>query len=213
MRKNPLTVNASVDYEQDVNSHTSVNYKRNLRKNKYNAFILPFSMNEGQVEKYFGKGTRISYFNDANNETNQLNFMRHYSKMIVAGDPCLIKPTFEDVDPTLYEVDANDENLITMVRIHDVSPDDRDPNVFYSSDGSWAYKGNYDYNHFMVDFIDQNSQEDDMTTGVEEIYFDGVRSSTSSSGIYTVQGQKINKKLNELPAGIYIVNNKKVIIK
>lgn len=255
VRKNPLTVNASVDYEQDVNSHTSVNYKRNLRKNKYNAFILPFSMNEGQVEKYFGKGTRISYFNDANNETNQLNFMRHYSKMIVAGDPCLIKPTFEDVDPTLYEVDANDENLITMVRIHDVSPDDRDPNVFYSSDGSWAYKGNYDYNHvvpantyfvsngklyhysegghtlnalysflepqnaqakkanFMVDFIDQNSQEDDMTTGVEEIYFDGVRSSTSSSGIYTVQGQKINKKLNELPAGIYIVNNKKVIIK
>ena len=42
---------------------------------------------------------------------------------------------------------------------------------------------------------------------------EGVSTDKAESVVYTLEGLKLNKKVAELPKGVYIVNGKKVVIR
>ena len=42
---------------------------------------------------------------------------------------------------------------------------------------------------------------------------DNVSTDKTAAEVYTLEGIKLNKQVNELPKGIYIVNGKKVVVK
>lgn len=63
---------------------------------------------------------------------------------------------------------------------------------------------------FNIDGVD----EEEVSTGIDGIYVDGVQTNTSApkSGIYSISGQKMSCTTS-LPKGLYIVNGRKMIVK
>ncbi len=248
-----ITISAKESFDAVNIQHANVTYERKLKKDGYNAFILPFSMNEDQVKKYFGEGTKFLSFKDAKTNTNDLNFIQHYYQMVIAGEPCLIKPTFVNT-----EAQPDEDGWVNSIKIENVSFDARAPRTFYSTDGDWMFEGNYDYGHtlkansyyvsnnnlyryadeghwvnafysfleptgfanskvnFLLKFGDVNGDTEETITGIEDIYTGDIDSIKDSNGftIYNLQGQKLQyKNQSEVPAGIYIINGKKMIVK
>ena len=76
-----------------------VSLDRTFKAGIWNACVLPFSLNQYQVDAIFGKtydkdnanGTQILYFDRV--EGSKIYFVRHAYNHIVAGKPFLIKPT------------------------------------------------------------------------------------------------------------------------
>lgn len=89
-----------------------VSLDRKFAVNKWNAAVLPFSLNKQQVDAIFGQtydknhtgGTQILYFEKT--EGKYVYYTRHAYNTIVAGKPFLIKPTGKT---------ANKENVATLV--------------------------------------------------------------------------------------------------
>ena len=82
----------------------------------------------------------------------------------------------------------------------------------YNSDfteGGWNEELNFYY------FIDEVTEEDDDdTTGINGISTANVSGDTTADNVYTLSGQRLNNAdLKHLPAGVYIVGGKKVIVK
>ena len=77
----------------------SVSLDRKFVVDKWNAAVLPFSLNKQQVDAIFGqtydkdhpKGTQILYFEKT--QGKYVYYTRHAYNTIVAGKPFLIKPT------------------------------------------------------------------------------------------------------------------------
>lgn len=112
--------NGSKIYVERIQSPTSNGYKeypinyslqavnatvnRSFDADKWNSVCLPFSMNRLQMEKVFGKGTRVLLLRDLQDaETSKdhdvkydlrtINFIAHESQDILAGYPYFILPT------------------------------------------------------------------------------------------------------------------------
>ena len=87
-----------------------VSLDRKFAVNKWNAAVLPFSLNKQQVDAIFGQtydknhtdGTQILYFEKT--EGKYVYYTRHAYNTIVAGKPFLIKPCGKD---------ANGNNVVT----------------------------------------------------------------------------------------------------
>lgn len=87
-----------------------VSLDRKFAVNKWNAAVLPFSLNKQQVDAIFGQtydknhtdGTQILYFEKT--EGKYVYYTRHAYNTIVAGKPFLIKPCGKD---------ANGNNFVT----------------------------------------------------------------------------------------------------
>jgi len=78
-----------------------------------------------------------------------------------------------------------------------------------SNDGKFDQaQGTFDKNttNFSTDFIFEEVER--YVTGI-----DRVNAAAQNGAIYNVAGQKLNKSLNELESGLYIVNGKKVLVK
>lgn len=84
----------------------SVSLDRKFVVDKWNAAVLPFSLNKQQVDAIFGttydkdhpKGTQILYFEKT--QGKYVYYTRHAYNTIVAGKPFLIKPTGKIDDKT-----------------------------------------------------------------------------------------------------------------
>lgn len=112
--------NGSKIYVERIQSPTANGYKeypinyslqavnatvnRSFDADKWNSVCLPFSMNRLQMEKVFGKGTRVVLLRDLQDaETSKdhdvkydlrtINFIAHESQDILAGYPYFILPT------------------------------------------------------------------------------------------------------------------------
>lgn len=87
-----------------------VSLDRKFAVGKWNAAVLPFSLNKQQVDAIFGQtydkkhqeGTQILYFEKTDNK--YVYYTRHAYNTIVAGKPFLIKPCGKD---------ANGNNVVT----------------------------------------------------------------------------------------------------
>lgn len=78
-------------------NNCTVTLSRKIIKNQPNSLMLPFSMTAKKVEQIFGTGTQVLHVQSID---NQIHFVRHHYQMIVAGEPCIIYPTFEGVSTT-----------------------------------------------------------------------------------------------------------------
>lgn len=115
-----------------------VSLDRKFAVNKWNAAVLPFSLNKQQVDAIFGqtydknnpKGTQILYFEKT--EGKYVYYTRHAYNTIVAGKPFLIKPTGKTTDnkdvATIVDgsIVLNTEKITAFpyVTIENVSPKD-----------------------------------------------------------------------------------------
>lgn len=115
-----------------------VSLDRKFAVGKWNAAVLPFSLNKQQVDAIFGQtydknnpnGTQILYFEKT--EGKYVYYTRHAYNTIVAGKPFLIKPTGKTADKadvaTLVDgsIVLNTEKITAFpyVTIENVSPKD-----------------------------------------------------------------------------------------
>lgn len=115
-----------------------VSLDRKFAVNKWNAAVLPFSLNKQQVDAIFGHtydknhtdGTQILYFEKT--EGKYVYYTRHAYNTIVAGKPFLIKPTGKTADKTNVatlvdgSIVLNTTNITAFpyVTIENVSPED-----------------------------------------------------------------------------------------
>ena len=115
-----------------------VSLDRKFAVNKWNAAVLPFSLNKQQVDAIFGQtydknhteGTQILYFEKT--EGKYVYYTRHAYNTIVAGKPFLIKPTGKTADKTNVatlvdgSIVLNTEKITAFpyVTIENVSPED-----------------------------------------------------------------------------------------
>ena len=116
----------------------SVSLDRKFVVDKWNAAVLPFSLNKQQVDAIFGQtydknhtdGTQILYFEKT--EGKYVYYTRHAYNTIVAGKPFLIKPTGKTADKTDVatledgSIVLNTKNITAFpyVTIENVSPED-----------------------------------------------------------------------------------------
>lgn len=116
----------------------SVSLDRKFVVDKWNAAVLPFSLNKQQVDAIFGQtydknhtdGTQILYFEKT--EGKYVYYTRHAYNTIVAGKPFLIKPTGKTANKTDVatlvdgSIVLNTEKITAFpyVTIENVSPED-----------------------------------------------------------------------------------------
>lgn len=146
MKESNLTLDEVTYKETENNTVTAtpeghvaqVSLDRKFAVGKWNAAVLPFSLNKQQVDAIFGQtydknhtdGTQILYFEKT--EGKYVYYTRHAYNTIVAGKPFLIKPTGKTADKadvaTLVDgsIVLNTENITAFpyVTIEDVSPND-----------------------------------------------------------------------------------------
>lgn len=154
-RSEKLSASLKGKYETGKDNHANVTLECKLTPRQYNAIVLPFSLNAQQVTETFGIGSSVVYFDDVVSDTDSsedgstdghtnIRFVEHYHQMIVAGDPCLVWPTFEGVASDRYATDA--AGRIVSIRINDVCIDrstDSDIRGIDSKDGKWTYTGTF----------------------------------------------------------------------
>lgn len=115
-----------------------VSLDRKFAVGKWNAAVLPFSLNKQQVDAIFGQtydknhtdGTQILYFEKT--EGKYVYYTRHAYNTLVAGKPFLIKPTGKTADKTDVatledgSIVLNTKNITAFpyVTIENVSPED-----------------------------------------------------------------------------------------
>lgn len=72
---------------------------REFKENTWSSICLPFSMNNLEMEKVFGEGTRVVLLRDIQDRTKSangqttINFIAHENQDIIAGYPYFIYPT------------------------------------------------------------------------------------------------------------------------
>lgn len=146
MKESNLTLDEVTYKETENNTVTAtpeghvaqVSLDRKFAVGKWNAAVLPFSLNKQQVDAIFGHtydknhtgGTQILYFEKT--EGKYVYYTRHAYNTIVAGKPFLIKPTGKTADKadvaTLVDgsIVLNTANIkaFPYVTIENVSPED-----------------------------------------------------------------------------------------
>lgn len=213
---------------------------RQLVGGQWNTICLPFNLNNKaddpnrtEFAKYFGEGAKIAcliwnskiengviYFSDRSDYKNS---------DIVAGRPYLIKP-------------VNDMNVIitkqqTTTNTQDISAKDADGkvysfkgvlqpknikttdvclgmggNFFHPAEGQTAIKGLRGYFQFPSDVALAKMSIGGIseTTGMLQIKVD---ENNDHAKIYTLGGQYIGTDVKSLSKGVYVVGNKKIVIK
>lgn len=101
----------------------SVSLDRKFVVDKWNAAVLPFSLNKQQVDAIFGttydkdhpNGTQILYFEKT--QGKYVYYTRHAYNTIVAGKPFLIKPTGKNDDGTNVATLSDDYIVLNTSKI------------------------------------------------------------------------------------------------
>lgn len=131
-------------YSKDA---ATVTLNRSFDANKWSAICLPYSINQVQVEKVFGKGTQIILLRDiqskehtSNNKT-KANFIMHLNQDIIAGYPYLIKPT---VSSNSITTNAHfEESTPNPIVINGKGKDSYYTGLSYTGITDYDFKGSY----------------------------------------------------------------------
>lgn len=101
--------NAENATKMGAKANCTVTLNRKIYKNQPNTLMLPFSMSVSKVKEVFGKDTRVLHVTGID---NVIHFTLHHHQMIVAGEPCIIYPTFEGKET---QTDNNREYIESFV--------------------------------------------------------------------------------------------------
>lgn len=204
----------------------NVALSRNFSTAYWNTICLPFNFDKSEIDAIFGEGTELKAFD--RQEGSTLYFKD--AEAIVSGQPYLLKP-------------ATDQSLLMMVdtELDGVSGPGSvsgtgnvafngtfnatrllDTDVFFNTDNKLTrpdtaienanlLKGFRAYfSGILGDVASAQVSFDDVVTSIDSI--DG-GAQLNAGKVYTIDGQYIGTTTAGLKKGIYIVGNKKVVVK
>lgn len=239
----PVSISQTDGYIYEAKNNATVTLTKPLQANVWNAICLPFSMTEQQVRNAFGKDARIAEFKkvDESGKKAVASFGMHYYQLIIAGKPCLIKPSLVNDTYTIKGVTIDAEQALTIADsnkkfdfVGTYAPTIMPANSHFlgSNDGKLYYittaKNISGLKAFLkpvennsgaklsIAFDSTVNDQDNNTTGIEAIkdYTDKeAANSSANKGIYNINGQFVGTNPAILPQGIYVKNGKKFIVK
>lgn len=206
----------------------SVKLTRTLKANTWNTVCFPFSLTEEQTQRYLGQNTNIQSLKDFSNHT--FNFEQVHQ--IQAGKAYLIKPEIPIENPLFPEVTIQPENLILYQEegahfIGNLSPYQLNSDgtewflssnkLYRPSEGSGKIKGMRGY--FFISEqkpVTVSVANDELTQNDESLHIDTDRVDNHSKWTIRIDGQRYqlnDNSWNSLPTGIYIYEDKKIIVR
>lgn len=225
-----VTVSNMLD-EVAVNSfnaqnNVDVQLKRTLSPAHWNSFCVPFAISADVIAEKFGAGTLVYTFGSMNG--NVMNFT--HSTTIEAGEPYIVKPTKEVVNPSFtgVNIEATAAKKVGadgyfMQGIYsaktDLTTDGTnlflgEGNKFYKPAGATTAKMKGLRAFFIVpqgtNFAALRANIDGATTAIDELTT--VVEQPTDNRIYNLQGQFVGTSFEGLH-GVYVQNGKKVLVK
>lgn len=219
---------------KDADNKDIVKIRKDLKGGEWNVITLPFQINK--VDKtdfatYFGEGAKIGCLGVGAKVMDNLVCYspRDYSGDMVAGRPYFIKPvkdvkviiTMTRTATSTQTTQAKDDNgkaynMYGTLDAKTINTTDYllkgDGTFYHPTEAETTVKGLSGYFTFPAD-VDgtQYSIEDaNVATGISGVEADGV---SKTAKIYTLDGQYVGTDAQTLTKGIYVVGNKKVVIK
>jgi hypothetical protein len=122
------TTQSFLNSTEQQTHHANVTLKgKKIAKGMWNSLVLPFSLNEEQVQETFGKGSYITVFSDVNEQAGNsgtIYFTEHRYQHVPAGLPCMVWPTFDGVQGlTVKHDDTHNADYIESITFRDVAID------------------------------------------------------------------------------------------
>lgn len=217
-----LDENDSIRYDKEITEDDSVAvyFYRSISKNKWNTFSSPLTFKQDEIKNLFGNDAMVLEFNPLSNH-NVLRFTE--VKNIDPNVPYIIKSSkswvsqfFEMRDVAKPEPKTINGNVFNFAAVY---------NVGYVPDGKWFLNGNNFYRSRGMNKIKgfrsilglnvPNNNAKPMsfiiggTTDITEALAEIEKKENS---IYSLNGVKVPNN-STLKKGIYIIKNKKVIIR
>lgn len=203
----------------------TVSLKRTLVADKWNTFCVPFDLDDTSA---FFEGIEIKEYDDQKGvEGNTMYFKK--VNAIVAGQPCLVKPKTDIVNPVFenvriktdapQSVGSADYKFVGVFGPLTFDDGMSRKSLFLSSDGSLIYPDSGTTMRGMRAYF---SFPGEMQSNIAKIVIDSDETAisdvvtddnTSDSGIFNLNGAYVGKDESKLGKGIYIKNRKKVVVK
>lgn len=214
-------------------------FKKSLNQNQWNAVCLPFTMNEVQTKEAFGDDVEIIDLEDV--DDHKITFKKHQYQMIIAGRPYLVWSSKSQMGipttPVSYDSQAEEPGKVqarsgnNYALIGNYAKIGLPKNCYVlnsksvvlqnaAEDGKNTLKGYRAYINsadgsqlarkaFVISF----GGIDEVVTGIQEVVADLANPQTSGN-VYSLSGVKVSSKgLQNLPAGVYIMNGNKYVVK
>lgn len=263
------TDNVATKKPAQTTTYKTVTFNRTFKQNTWNTITLPFALSETQVEKAFGKGTKVILFNGTDGPETGLkaHFLEHVDQNVLPGQPYFILPTgVNEYGTDLASVSdgkigGNGGLTFNNVCItSDVALQTYGSNVYNEAKQDFEFVGTFAPTNVLNGdyYINVNNGNLTKYTGsgttmntyraylknstpalakaISSVNFDSTFENDGLSnedataimnilvnemgveikpanGVYNLAGQKVAESTKNLPAGIYIVNGKKISIK
>lgn len=203
----------------------TVSLKRTLVADKWNTFCVPFDLDDTSA---FFEGVEIKEYDDQKGvEGNTMYFKK--VDAIIAGQPCLVKPKTDIVNPVFenvriktdapQSVGSADYKFVGVFGPLTFDDGMSRKSLFLSSDGSLIYPDSGTTMRGMRAYF---SFPGEMQSNIAKIVIDSDETvisdvvtddNTSDSGIFNLNGAYVGNDESKLGKGIYIKNRKKVVVK
>ena len=203
----------------------TVSLKRTLVADKWNTFCVPFDLDDTSA---FFEGVEIKEYDDQKGvEGNTMYFKK--VNAIVAGQPYLVKPKTDIVNPVFenvriktdapQSVESADYKFVGVFSPLTFDDGMSRKSLFLSSDGSLIYPDSGTTMRGMRAYF---SFPGEMQSNIAKIVIDSDETAisdvvtddnTSDSGIFNLNGAYVGNDESKLGKGIYIKNRKKVVVK
>lgn len=217
----------------------NVTVNRHLEGGKWNMVCLPFSLDESALKYYFGSGVKLAKFTDASRQVHSANsaarransatgiveFTTATTDGLDANTPYLLMPD-DDVESITVAnkwVAASSPSTVTQGNYSLVGTDAATTATAgnYYIDGTGAFTqatgsetvpalGAYITGAGGASLSNEglSIKVDDVVTGIADVVVAG---NEGNDRIYNLQGQAVGTTLEDLPAGIYILNHRKIV--
>lgn len=203
----------------------TVSLKRTLVADKWNTFCVPFDLDDTSA---LFEGVEIKEYDDQKGvEGNTMYFKK--VNAIVAGQPYLVKPKTDIVNPVFenvriktdapQSVGSADYKFVGVFSPLTFGDGMSRKSLFLSSDGSLIYPDSGTTMRGMRAYF---SFPGEMQSNIAKIVIDSDETAisdvvtddnTSDFGIFNLNGAYVGKDESKLGKGIYIKNRKKVVVK
>ena len=221
-----LTLDEDQDYHNAAYDNYTVTLKRNLVKDEWNTFCVPFDITEEEAKEVFGDDVKICAFQNATATT--VNFASVTS--IKNSKPYLIKPsidtpadgykfTLKPINSSAVEIDGTAGNvqmigtfspvdITTFAKGNTFAAGLGEDNTILKATSGAKMRG---YRAFFIVPASLEGQTlkaniSGIITAIDAIH--GV--AKADAPVYNLNGQRVT---GELKAGIYVKNGKKFIVK
>lgn len=225
----PVAISEEADFSvaNDV-ENAKVTLNRTIKENAWNTIVLPFDLTDGETKAAFGNDVQVATFSensdDAQNATVSFNIAA--SAAIEANVPVLLKTatagteytftgrTIKALNGATPKVAGSNFSFTGTYTATCTVPENDyfiSSSKLYRSEGNTTLKGTRAY--ISANATDSNAKIVRFSIGGNEATaIDGVLvEKNGNAAVYNMAGQRV--AADKLAKGVYILNNKKIIVK